>query len=285
MSTIATVPGSVVPNADPLVVPAPQPTISPTPNESEQEASARAMANKLTSRERRTFRQRDVIPAHLIESRPAIVIGVGSIGRPLAHMLAMLGVAELHLIDPDLIEEVNSSSQGWNEADYGKSKVEVCAAECRAKSSDIKTFAYQQEAPIDGLIPVIKKVAGSVTFLCTDSITSRKAIVERYLPHRAHSAILIDGRMSAEVFSVFTFVGLWERWKDYEFPQSEAADAPCTARSTSYCGPVAAGFMAAQYCRIIRRRQQVEERLNMNMFAMELSAQDSSSANEVGKMV
>ena len=54
-----------------------------------------------------------------------LVLGAGGIGAWLAHSLAMMGVAELIVVDPDLVEERNRTRQPYPAESVGRRKVEV----------------------------------------------------------------------------------------------------------------------------------------------------------------
>jgi molybdopterin/thiamine biosynthesis adenylyltransferase len=55
----------------------------------------------------------------------ALVIGAGGTGSWLALALAMMGVAELMVVDPDLVEERNRTRQPYPQVSVGRRKVEV----------------------------------------------------------------------------------------------------------------------------------------------------------------
>ena len=60
----------------------------------------------------RFVRQADLVPQDKLQDLTISVIGVGAIGRPLALQLAAIGARKLHLIDPDVIEIHNVTTQG-----------------------------------------------------------------------------------------------------------------------------------------------------------------------------
>jgi molybdopterin/thiamine biosynthesis adenylyltransferase len=61
----------------------------------------------------RLIRQQDLIPTDRLKNLTATVIGVGAIGRQVALQLAAIGVKSLHLIDFDVVDETNITTQGY----------------------------------------------------------------------------------------------------------------------------------------------------------------------------
>jgi molybdopterin/thiamine biosynthesis adenylyltransferase len=68
----------------------------------------------------------DVVAAHeRVRSTRALVIGAGGTGSWLAIALSMMGVAQLMVVDPDVVEERNRTRQPYPLASVGRRKVEV----------------------------------------------------------------------------------------------------------------------------------------------------------------
>jgi sulfur carrier protein ThiS adenylyltransferase len=82
-------------------------------------------------------RQSEIVPAEKLRSLTVTVIGVGAIGRQVALQLASLGVSRLQLVDFDQVEPTNITTQGYQAADLGQSKVEVTARVVRAIDADM----------------------------------------------------------------------------------------------------------------------------------------------------
>jgi molybdopterin/thiamine biosynthesis adenylyltransferase len=67
-----------------------------------------------------------------------VVIGVGGVGSTAALTLALSGVGELHLVEPDLVELSNLNRQIlFIERDVGRPKVEVAVERLRSHNSSI----------------------------------------------------------------------------------------------------------------------------------------------------
>lgn len=210
----------------------------------------------------RDLRQRDIVPPHRLADCRATVIGVGAIGRQVALQLAALGVPQLQLIDPDIVETVNLASQGYFESDLGKSKVEATAGLCHRINSTIQIDAidhrFRRSDP-----------SGNVVFVCVDSIVTRQHIFETL---RGRVSLMVDGRMSAETLRVLTVSDEPSR-KHYAstfFLADQAFAGACTGRSTIYCANVAAGLMLSQFTRWLRRMP-IDADIMLNLLAGEWS--------------
>ena len=172
------------------------------------------------------------------------VIGVGAIGRQVALQLAAMGVPDLKLIDFDAVEESNIASQGYREADLGRSKVEATAEACREINHDIVV----QEAR-DRFRRSME--VGSAVFCCVDQIDIRRLIWQA-VQHRAD--FFVDGRMSAEVLRVLVACDPPSRthYPTTLFTREEAYEGACTAKTTIYCANIAAGLMVSQFTKHLR---------------------------------
>ena len=212
--------------------------------------------------DQRYSRQRDIVPAERLATCKATVIGVGAIGRQVALQLAAMGISWLQLIDFDIVEESNIASQGYYEADLGRSKVEATADICRQINPSLK------------LLPIAdrfrrKMNTGDVVFSCVDSIDIRRLIWEAV---RDRTNFVCDGRMSAEVLRVLTISDSSSReyYPDTLFAASEAHQGSCTAKTTIYCANVAAGLMLAEFTKWLRGLP-IDPDMSLNLLAAELT--------------
>ena len=81
-----------------------------------------------TSDHDRFVRQQELVPQDRLTAIKATVIGVGAIGRQLAFQLAAIGVPRLQLVDFDIVDLTNVTTQGYLAADIGMPKVLATAA-------------------------------------------------------------------------------------------------------------------------------------------------------------
>ncbi|EDL59782.1 ThiF family adenylyltransferase [Gimesia maris] len=213
----------------------------------------------------RFVRQSELVPREKLKplTVTVTVIGVGAIGRQVALQLAALGVRRLQLIDFDLIEPTNITTQGYLAADLGRHKVEATACTVRAIDDSLEV-----ELVIDRFRPGL--VTGEVVFVCVDSISSRAAIW-RSLQHQC--AFWCDGRMRGEVLRILTAVDSKSRdhYDTTLFTQAEAQTGACTSRSTIYTASIAAGLMLHQFTRWLRSIC-TERDLTLNLLAGETTA-------------
>jgi molybdopterin-synthase adenylyltransferase len=179
-----------------------------------------------------------------IASQNRSEIGVGAIGRQLALQLGAIGVPRLQLVDFDIVDLSNVTTQGYLAADIGRPKVEATAAAIGQLDPAIVVEAIQ-----DRYRP--KMEIGSAAFCCVDSIDARSAI---WRSASARCRFWADGRMLGEVIRVLAVaehVGR-DHYLTTLFAQSEALPGRCTARSTIYAAGIAAGLMVHQFTRWLR---------------------------------
>jgi len=73
----------------------------------------------------RFMRQAELVPRDQLLDLKVTVIGVGAIGRQVALQLSSIGVLHLQLIDFDLVELTNITTQGYLAEDVGQQKTAV----------------------------------------------------------------------------------------------------------------------------------------------------------------
>lgn len=211
----------------------------------------------------RFSRQQDLVPAERLQTLTATVIGVGAIGRQVALQMAALGVPRLQLIDFDVVEPTNVTTQGYYLRDVNESKVLATSLVINSIDPTITVSTIPDRfRPRDEI--------GTAVFCCVDSIATRTAI---WRSVRKTCEFWCDGRMLGEVLRVLTVAG--EIGRDHYsttlFEPAEAQPGRCTARSTIYTANLAAGLMLHQFTRWLRNVT-VERDLTLNLLAGELTA-------------
>jgi hypothetical protein len=211
----------------------------------------------------RFARQDSLVPRDQLAGMSVTVIGVGAIGRQVALQLAALGIPRIQLVDFDVVEPTNITTQGYLSADLGQTKVGATAA------------AIQQIDPTIYVQPVAERyrpqlAVSDVVFCCVDSITARAAI---WRSAGQRSRFWCDGRMLAEVMRILTVAALQGRdhYPTTLFAQVEAQTGSCTARGTLYTASIAAGLMLHQFTRWLRGLP-IDTDLAVNLLASELVA-------------
>lgn len=174
----------------------------------------------------------------------ATVIGVGAIGRQVALQLASIGVPRLQLIDFDIVEATNVTTQGYHAGDVGLSKVDATSVIVNQIDSSIEV-----ETVKDRYRP--KQTVGRIVFCCVDKISARAAIWHSV---SQRSDLWVDGRMLGEVIRVLATDDAISRasYSTTLFGQAEAQVGACTSRSTIYAASIAAGLMVHQLSRWLR---------------------------------
>jgi len=215
----------------------------------------------------RFSRQEGLVPRERLEGLAISVIGVGAIGRQVALQLASLGARQLTLVDFDVVEEVNITTQGYLWEDLGKSKVLATAqAISRIDSSIEVSQICARYRP--GLL------VGEVIFCCADSISARTAI---WRSAGRNAEFWVDGRMLGEVIRVLVVAG--DEGRDYYpttlFAQTETMTGGCTARGVIYTAAIAAGLMTGQFTRWLRGLP-TDNDLSLNLLASELTVAESA---------
>lgn len=162
----------------------------------------------------------------------------------MALQLASLGVDKAQLIDHDVIEASNVTTQGYWGADIGKPKVAALAADMRMAHPNIEIGTHHDRwRPLYSL--------GEVVFCCVDSIRTRELIW-----NSVHESVdfWCDGRMLGEVIRVLSAANDLdhEAYKETLFPEEEAERGSCTAQGVIYTAAIAAGLMMGQFTKWLR---------------------------------
>jgi molybdopterin-synthase adenylyltransferase len=198
----------------------------------------------MPSDQNRFGRQEDLVPRDRLAEVRATVIGVGAIGRQVSLQLAAIGVPQLQLVDFDLVDLTNVTTQGYWASDVGQPKVQATAAAIRQLDPAIIVDTVQ-----DRYRPRME--IGQAVFCGVDSIEARSAI---WRSAGARCRFWADGRMLAEVIRVLAVADSIGRdhYPTTLFAQSGAQPGRCTARSTIYAASIAAGMMVHQFTRWLR---------------------------------
>lgn len=159
--------------------------------------------------------------------------------------LAAIGCPQIQLVDFDVVDLSNVTTQGYLAADVGQAKVEATRAAIGQLDPAIRVECIQ-----DRYRPRIE--IGDAAFCAVDSIDARAAI---WRSAHARCRFWCDGRMLSEVIRVLAVAETVGR--DYYpttlFAQSEAQTGRCTSRGTIYTANIAAGLMVHQFTRWLRR--------------------------------
>lgn len=211
--------------------------------------------------EDRFTRQGALVPTDKLTDMAATVIGIGAIGRQVAIQLAAIGVPQLRLIDFDIVEPTNVTTQGYLHDDCGISKVEASGAYIRSIDPALRVLTiHGRYRPTTYVDPVV--------FCCVDSISAREAIWRTVSPRCEYWC---DGRMLGETLRILTATDNIGRltYSQSLFPQAESQTGSCTSRSTIYAASIAAGLMLHQFTRWLRGIP-TDADLSINLLAAEI---------------
>jgi molybdopterin/thiamine biosynthesis adenylyltransferase len=180
-------------------------------------------------------------------SKEVHIIGCGATGSKIAMSVAKLGVENIHLWDFDKVEEHNIPNQIYTIPDINRLKVEALAEHIKIATG---TDVIAHNAKVDG-----SQDLGTVVFLLTDSMKSRKEIWENGLKYKMRTDLMIETRMGADAGRIYTvnpnFPLHIEKWEAASNYGDEEAEVSACGASTSV-GPTAdviAGYAVWQMIR------------------------------------
>lgn len=194
----------------------------------------------------RTSRFSTLLPISRLTDTPLTVIGCGAIGRQVSLALAAMGVQRLTLFDFDEVSPENLGPQGYRPDQIGELKVVALGKDLVAINPDLSVHCCARRFAYDDL-----SERERIVFCCVDSIRTRGEIFDDTY---ARLDLFLDARMAAECCQLYA----WSpdqspsSYRDTIFPEGEAADLPCTARSTFYCAQLASSLMVALYSKWLR---------------------------------
>ena len=150
----------------------------------------------------------------------------------------------IQLVDFDVVDWTNVTTQGYSADDVGRPKVH-CAADAIHRldtSIHVSTVEDRYRA---------KLAIGEATFCCVDSISAR-AVIWRSASRRCR--FWADGRMLGEVIRVLAVCDAEgnSQYASSLFPEGDAQQGSCTSRSTIYAASITAGLIVHQFTRWLR---------------------------------
>lgn len=169
-----------------------------------------------------------------IRSLKISLIGVGGIGSHTAFCLGRLHPDQLSIHDPDVIEEINMAGQLFTFTDIGRLKVHTLADLLHETTHTwVKAFTYRVTQSMRN------EFEDTDIMVCgLDNMEARKECWELF-KKCPNIKLFIDGRLSLENLQVFCIQrDDTEAYNKYEktwlFPSSEAIEAPCGAKQTTF---------------------------------------------------
>ena len=136
------------------------------------------------------------------------VVGLGSVGCVVAEALARIGVSEITLIDPDLVEEHNLDRLlHASEGDIGKRKVEVAEREIRKHSTSLNVQIRSLALSIQEKAAYEEAIDCDVLFSCVDRPVGRDVL---NLIAYAHLIPVIDGGIAIQTQNDYLHSAHWQ---------------------------------------------------------------------------
>lgn len=182
-----------------------------------------------------------------LKGRDILVVGCGGIASWLSLLLARVGV-NMYIFDEDLIEAHNQSGQLFKNNDIGKLKV-------KAISNIISEFC-DNEVSVEIFEEMYTEWSSTNPIVMTglDNMKARKIVFTNWIKHLEENpkekdiALLIDGRLNAESFSIFCVKGndltaIENYKKEALFDDSEVEEQLCSLKQTSHMAACVASHM------------------------------------------
>lgn len=190
-------------------------------------------------------RQRDFFDPTESKARVTIV-GCGGIGSATAVLLSKMGIPEITLIDPDILETHNLPNQFYPvsvEGLLGEPKVDVLASVC-------KMFGYSEITTHQCRIEDYSEKLSGIVVTGLDSMEARKNTWELVKKSAAGIQLLVDGRIGGQEIVVWSVNPKLQRdVEEYEknglFSDNDGEEAPCTARAVIDVMSTIAGAMVS----------------------------------------
>lgn len=181
------------------------------------------------------IRQQDIIAEKNLGTE-ITVIGAGAIGSMTTLLLAKSGFSNIRVYDADNVDAVNINSQFYRISDIGRKKVDA-----------LKDIVREFSGVEINAIPEFwnGETHFGIVVIAVDSMKVRKAIYSAHYS-KAFNTWLIDSRMGAETFLIYTYHSMREsKYSNSLYSDEESLQEPCTAKATSYCAGILAGHVAA----------------------------------------
>lgn len=196
-------------------------------------------------------------------SWPVHVIGLGGIGSALVLPLIKLGIrTELHLWEHDLVEPHNIPAQLiYRPSDFGTSKVEAARSFIERMEADCTVVPHDEWVTADTELE-------GIVITGVDSMKSRMSIWQAVSAHSYLVPFFMDGRIGGESYQLLSLnpsdydrVQAYEQWL---FPDEEAAELPCAARTVIHPAVELAAKMVAQLT-LFAREEPIKANIMANM--------------------
>lgn len=205
------------------------------------------------------MRQTGIFDPSLHEHASCTFVGVGGIGSFAAFAVAKLGIPNITLIDPDVVEAHNLPSQMFAINNDGDTKVEALEAAILNNTGNFNTTLHQSAITDEGWVggvtfddvPLPGPLRG-VVVSGLDSMKARRDLWEQCLRMNVNVPLYLDGRLDGQLLVIYAVCPYnMEDIEQYEatlLSDDEVPAGVCTARNI-----IDVGFtVGAQMARAVR---------------------------------
>lgn len=171
-----------------------------------------------------------------VSQEEALLIGSGGINSNVAVLLSSLGLP-FTIMDGDTVETTNLGAQFFTTSQQGLNKVDAIKYNCGAFTHHEDIVAIPEFFNENSMI-------FNIVFLGLDNMGARKLAFEKWLEYLNEADedekadfILIDGRLLAEDYQIYTVTSDEESIKQYKeslFEDSEVEEEPCSYKATRF---------------------------------------------------
>jgi len=155
-----------------------------------------------------------------------IVGGAGGIGSNTLYYMTKTIPAKYYIFDNDTVVEHNIGTQFFTKDSLSKFKVEAIKTILTNFGISENNLQIFRDKIDSNILPIA--IAGF------DNMAARKQMYTNW-KNLDNREIFIDGRLSANMYQVFTVVKGREEWYEKTlFEDSAVAEAPCTFKQTAY---------------------------------------------------
>lgn len=175
-----------------------------------------------------------------------LIAGLGGIGSYATYAVSRFRPELVVTVDPDSVEYVNMSGQLYKE-------VHVDLYKTSAISETVSEFSGYTLSTIRSRIEDIdaENFRISDVIICGfDNMDARKATFDRFMSHARNTALLIDGRMSAEFYQTLCVrrddsYAITKYRDNFLFDDSQAEQTVCSFKQTSFVGMQIGGMIGS----------------------------------------
>lgn len=207
------------------------------------------------------------------------LVGCGGLGSNIAISLCrVMGNKSLYLFDSDTIEPVNLAGQNFGISDIGKEKTATVKEQCENFNPELNVVINDNFG--------IDSVTNNITITGLDNMVTRKLVFSKWQEllkegEDNKNKLLIDARLSAEMWQVFCITGDNKKAQEvYEdkwlFSDEEAESEVCSYKQTAFAAQMCASFVTNLYvnfCANLRKDEDDPTRRYLPFFTEYIASQ------------